>query len=522
MEPLDSIITAELDKLYRFSYRETGEAYAAEDLTQDIVLKAYTTYPSLRDPDKILPWLWGIAHNLARQKWRNGREVPTEEAELTRICDGIGVSWDTPETLYLQKWEISRIRQAVAYLAKNYRDVCVLYYLEEKDYNTIAMELNLPLSSVKWRLNQSKIQLRKELEHMQFMENNYHKAVPLQFNMGGYVNRWERGKGCYDNADKALEGLLAQNICQVAYNQPVTVTEVSSALGVAADYVEEVLEKLTDTQCMIHKSNTWQTAFPIWTKETNELVFDGNYAIAEENAGSVIDLLYSLESEIRTVGFYGSDKPMDKLMLMLCSFLTYNTAGNTFDTERLPFYGDEKAWYILATTAPSFQRKSEYDCVGLNSNGSMFGFIEFFLAQNQWSDNRSDQTAEQHAMEDLYHGKSVSDEYLLSHLVEMGKAEQKDGTYRLTVPVLCKRKNEWEGLQKALEPAFALTNTVQQQMNERSLAVMQKVIPSHLKEQRNFFSTYCTHGTLIIALYEEMMRRGLQVTREMPTWLVVE
>jgi len=522
MEPLDTVIAAELDKLYRFAYRKTGDAYRAEDLTQDIVLKAYTVWPSLRDPDRIVPWLWGIAHNLAKQKWREDREVPAEDTELIRICDGSGVSWETPETMCLQKWEISRVRQAVAYLAKSYRDVCVLYYLEEKDYSTIARELDIPISSVKWRLNQSKVRLREELESMEFMEKNYHKAVPLQLNMGGWVNHWDREKGCYDNADKALEGLLAQNICQVAYEKPATVTEISSALGVAAEYVEEALEKLTAAQCMIHKSNTWQTALPIWTKEMNTLVFDGNYAIAEENAGGIIDTLYALESRIWSVGFWGCDKPMDKLMLMLCSFLTYNTAGNQFDTDRLPFRGEEKAWYILATTAPAFRRENVYDCVGLNTNGSMFGFMEFFLAQNQWSDNRSDRTAEQHAMEDLYHGKPVQDEYLLSHLVELGKAEQKEGTYRLTVPVLSRSKGEWAGLLKALEPVLELTGKIQQQMNARSLSIMQKVIPPHLKEQRVFFSTYCTHGSMIIALYEELMRRGLSVTREMPTWLVVE
>lgn len=521
MEPLDTIITAELDKLYRFAYRETKDAYRAEDLTQDIVLRAYTAYPSLREQDRIVPWLWGIAHNLAKQKWREGREVPAEESEMTMICDGSGCSWETPEKLYLQKWELSRVRQAVAYLAKSYRDVCVLYYLEEKDYCTIARELNIPLSSVKWRLNQSKTQLRKELEHMEFMETKYHRAIPLQINMGGWVGHWDRDKGCYDNADKALEGLLAQNICQAAYEKPVTVTEISSVLGVAADYVEEALEKLTETQCLVRRSNTWQTAFPIWTKETNALVYDGNYAIAQENAGRLIDLLYASEDDIRAVGFYGSDRPLDKLMLMLCGFLTYNTDGNLFDTDRLPFRGDDKAWYILATTASCFQMKREHDCVGLNSNGSMFGFMEFFLSQNVWKDNRSEQTAEQHAMEDLYHGKPVSDQYILSHLVELGKAENNDGNCRLTVPVLSNSKGEWNGLKKALEPALALTNRVQKQMNERSLAVMQKVIPSHLKDQRTFFSTYCTHGTLIIALYEELMRRNLNITREMPTWLVV-
>ena len=87
---------------------------------------------------------------------------------------------------------------------------------------------------------------------------------------------------------------------------------------------------------------------------------------------------------------------------------------------------------------------------------------------------------------------------------------------------LCRGKGEWSGLQEALAPVFRHTEKIQQQMNARSVSVMQKVIPPHLEKQRTFFSTYCTHGTLIVALYEELMRRGLHITRETPTWLVVE
>jgi len=172
VEILDTAITAELDKLYRFAYRATGDAYRAEDLVQEIVLRAYIAWPKLRERERVIPWIWGIAHNLARQTRMKKTEIPTEETDLIRICDGSNVSWETPEQACLQKWEISRIRQAVAYLSKSYRDVCVLYYLEEKDYNTIAAELGIPLSSVKWRLNQSKQQLREELVSMELWKRN--------------------------------------------------------------------------------------------------------------------------------------------------------------------------------------------------------------------------------------------------------------------------------------------------------------------------------------------------------------
>ncbi len=525
MHPLERILTENLDKLYRYAYRETGDSWLAEDLTQETVLRAWSTWDSLKDKSAATAWLWGILRNLIRQSWRKPRDIPTETEELTRIADGCGVSWETPETAAVRKWEITRVREAVAYLAAIYRQVCVAYYLEEKDTATIAKKLGIPLSSVKWRLHRSRIELRKEICEMEFMEKKYRAAVPLLMNMGGTVQHWEQNVGCYDGADKALEGLLAQNICQAAYEKPVTVTEIASDLGVAADYVEEVLAKLVSTQCIRQKANTYQTAFPILTREQTDQVFREPYQSAARRASELIDLLYSSEPAIRRVGFYGSDQPMDKLMLMLIGWLAYNTEGNRFDVDKLPFHGVEKSWYILATTAPAFREKSEDDCVGLNSNGSLFGFVEFYLAQPHFPDNRSSRTEEQRVMEALYLGnKTYVEEHKteLAHLIESGKAEPCDDGYRLTVPVLSVAKGEWRALREALAPALALTNQIQGEMNESSAARMQQVIPAHLADQRGFFATYCTHGALLVALYRALMNRGLTVTREMPTWLSVD
>ncbi len=522
MHPLEKILTENLDKLYRYAYRETGDSWLAEDLTQETLLRALATWDSLRDKSAAAAWLWGILRNLIRQSWRKPHDIPTETEELTRIADGNGISWESPESAAVRKWEISRVREAVAYLAGIYRQVCVAYYLEEKDTATIAAELGIPLSSVKWRLYRSRLELRKEICEMEFMEKKYRAAIPLQLNMGGTVQHWEPHMGCYDGADRALEGLLAQNICQAAYERPVTVTEIASDLGVAADYVEEVLEKLVSTQCVRQKASTYQTAFPILTGAQTDLVFRDAYRI--EGAPALVELIYSLEPAIREVGFYGSDRPMDKLMLMLAGWLAYSTEGNRFDVEKLPFRGVEKSWYILATMAPAFREKSEDDCVGLNTNGSNFGFMEFYIAQPHFPDNRSSCKEEQRVMEALYLGNmTYVEEHKteLAHLIEAGKAEPYQDGYRLTVPVLSVAKGEWRALREALAPALTLTNQIQAEMNAHSTALMQQVIPPHLADQRGFFATYCTHGALLAALYRELMNRGLTVTREMPTWLSV-
>ncbi len=525
MEPLDTTLTAMLDPLYRYAYRETGDDWTAEELVQETAVIACRNWDKLQNKDAVHAWIWGILKNLIRRSHQPQRELPTETEELVRICDGVGVSYETPETIALRKWEISRVREAVAYLAKLYREVTVAYYLEEKDYDTISQELSIPVSSVKWRLHRSRIQLKEEICQMEFMEKSYRKAQPLCINMGGTVAHWDPATGAYDNADKALEGLLAQNICQVAYEKPLTVTEIASSLGVAADYVEDALEKLCATGCITQKSNTYQTAFPIWSAAENELVYGETYRLASDGVGALVDMLYGLEPEIRRVGFYGCDRPFERLTLMLMSWLTYNTRGNLFDGERLPFHGVEKAWYILATTAPSFFQGKDTPSIGLNSNGSSFGFVEFFLSQPHFPDNRSIRTEEQRTMEALYKGDTAwveAHRTELAHLLETGKAEAWDGGYRLTVPVLSTTKGDWRGLREALTPALEMAEDIQAKLNARAATVMKQVIPTHLSNQRAFYETYCTHGALDVVMYQELMRRGVTVTREMTTWLSVE
>ena len=213
-DELDKLIEQELDRLYRFVYRRVGDSYRAEDITQEIVLQAYRSYPRLRDRERLTAWLWGIANNMVARSYRASPEISTDEIT---IIDLAGASYETPATDFLRQQDILRVRRALSYLAKTYRDVCVMYYLEDKDYNTIARELNIPLSSVKWRLSQSKSQLREELEKMEYMEHGYRQAKPLLLNMGGWYGNLDRENGAYDNADKVLQGsLLAQNICQVA------------------------------------------------------------------------------------------------------------------------------------------------------------------------------------------------------------------------------------------------------------------------------------------------------------------
>lgn len=512
------IIINELDRLYRFAYNRTHDAYRAEDITQDIILTAYQSYPRLRDKSRVIPWLWGIARNTVMQSYEHSREIPTDEI---MIIDIAGVSYETPETEYLRKSDITRVRRAVSFLAKSYRDVCVLFYLEGKDYKTISNELGIPLSSVKWRLNQSKSQLREELEKMDYMENGYRKAIQLYFNFGGWVGKWNPELGNYDNADKVLEGLLAQNICLDAYLTPKTVTELSSDLGVAADYIEEALKKLVETQCAKESGNQYQTMFPIWDEKADNDVFDGNIAYAIAQSKDIIDSIYAIGDNISSAGFYGCDKGIGKLILFLIGYVCLNTEHNQFEGDKLPFCGNDKAWYILASKGQPF--RSRFFCGnGINSSGSMFGLREYYFTSPRTKDNRSMRTEEQKAFYSLYLGEKVTDDYSLSQLIESGKVSKDGDAYKITVPVVSAERGEIDRLNAILAPVFEKTNTLQEKIYKRSCETVKKYIPKHIADQSEFFGSYCAHSILETALFGELESRGATITQDMATWYTVK
>ncbi|MBO4931615.1 MAG: sigma-70 family RNA polymerase sigma factor, partial [Clostridia bacterium] len=443
---LNELLTSQLDRLYRFAYNRLHDEGAAEDLTQDIVECAIRAYHKIDDPDRRIPWLWGIARNvyLRTVSAKSRRETPSEDVIM--IIDSTGVSYETPETDVIRREECANLRRAVSYLSKMYRDVCVMHWLEEKDYRTIAEELGIPLSSVKWRLNQSKVRLKEELMKMDYMENGYRKAVKLYMNMCGYVE-WSGELGNYDGADRAIDNLLAQNICISAYESPKTVTEIASDIGCAADYIEDSLAELVKCQCMKQTKDKYQTMFPIWSREVYDDVFRKGFELCLSHADEILDTLFSLVDEIKAVGFTGSDKPFEKLLLTLLVVLGRETENDFFDTANLPFEShieSEKRWYILGYTG-----RSEYEnyCFGVNSSGGLNGdLVEYYIASEFTKDARAYNQDMFRAFDEFYRTGKQPDDYLCAKLVENGKLRRNGDTYEIIVPVISYERGEYAKL----------------------------------------------------------------------------
>ena len=79
---LTDLLTSQLERLYRFAYNRLHDEAAAEDLTQDIVECALRSYHKIGDPERRIPWLWGIARNVyLRTVTAKSRRETAEDTE---------------------------------------------------------------------------------------------------------------------------------------------------------------------------------------------------------------------------------------------------------------------------------------------------------------------------------------------------------------------------------------------------------------------------------------------------------
>ncbi len=85
--------------IYRLTLRYTGDNFLAEDIAQETFLRAYAKLQSYDRSRPAGPWLFRIALNLCRNRWRDVREIPMDERVTAAEADpGPG-----PEHIYLQR-----------------------------------------------------------------------------------------------------------------------------------------------------------------------------------------------------------------------------------------------------------------------------------------------------------------------------------------------------------------------------------------------------------------------------------
>jgi RNA polymerase sigma-70 factor (ECF subfamily) len=157
------------DMVYSTAARLVGNEAQAQDITQDVFLKAYERFDSLRGSPTIGGWLKTVTTNLSlnhisryRKRWRMFSDLRRED----NSDEEVEIDFEVPDTLLddLAADERHRIiEQALAGLPEHQRVPLVLYHFEEMSYDDIARSLRISLAKVKTDILRGRISLAKSL-----------------------------------------------------------------------------------------------------------------------------------------------------------------------------------------------------------------------------------------------------------------------------------------------------------------------------------------------------------------------
>jgi RNA polymerase sigma-70 factor (ECF subfamily) len=162
--------------VYALLYRLTEDAEEARDLTQETFLQAFRSIAHFRGDADLRTWLYRIAVNQARNRWRWWRrrrrgatvslDEPARDSEQTLASRLRDEGARDPERDTLAHEREKLIVAALATLARPYREAVVLRDIEELSYEEVAAALEISIGTVKSRLSRGRTELRRRLEGM--------------------------------------------------------------------------------------------------------------------------------------------------------------------------------------------------------------------------------------------------------------------------------------------------------------------------------------------------------------------
>lgn len=282
----EKIISHYVKPVFGFAVKRCRNTHDAEDLSQEIILKAFKAFilqDSVSDPER---YIWRTARNCLvnyyRSKGRQSMGIPLED---------ISETWEL-ESFILDvedRAAAGRLQREIAYLSKLQRRIVIAYYYENKKQSEIAAELDIPLGTVKWHLFEAKKELKRGME----MER---KASELKFNpvtFGGIgVNGSVGEKGGTNNF---LRSALSQNIVYLTLREPKTIAQIADSLGVSPVYAESEAEYLEEYGFLIKQGDRYLSNVLIDepTTEINALHDEMYGKAAELFAGELFEELKS-------------------------------------------------------------------------------------------------------------------------------------------------------------------------------------------------------------------------------------
>ena len=154
------------DRLLNFVLRYFNNVEQAEDVVQDTLIKLYTHASYYKNVAKFSTWIFTIAKNNALTELRKNKRKKTDSlwTKDGQIID-INSKEESLDSKVQNEIAIDQLNKFLDEIPENFRMAVVLRDFQELSYEEISKILEIPIGTIKSRINRGRIQLAEKMKH---------------------------------------------------------------------------------------------------------------------------------------------------------------------------------------------------------------------------------------------------------------------------------------------------------------------------------------------------------------------
>lgn len=166
---LNALMARHAEKLFHYLIRSLQNEEDAADLAQETFVRVYQNRAKFNASQKFATWLYAIASNLVRDRyrWRSRHPQISLDAEVgeseTTLKDHLPAGDESPDQGLQTEERAQAVRKAVAALPEELRQPLILAIYQDKSQAEIAAILKCSVKAVETRIYRAKQQLRTRL-----------------------------------------------------------------------------------------------------------------------------------------------------------------------------------------------------------------------------------------------------------------------------------------------------------------------------------------------------------------------
>lgn len=178
-EAFEELLNRHKDRVFTTIYVIVKDSYTAEDLMQEVFIKAIRTIKSGRynEEGKFLPWILRIAHNLSIDHFRKSKRYPTiimEDGSV--VFNSLEFSESSIEEEHIKQDTHKLLKAYIKELPDSQREVLVMRHYMKMSFQEIADATDVSINTALGRMRYALINLRKKFEQNQkAYDKNFYK-----------------------------------------------------------------------------------------------------------------------------------------------------------------------------------------------------------------------------------------------------------------------------------------------------------------------------------------------------------